>query len=291
MHAPASDAENADLQELLEAQTFIRDLLPGIAARILALRESGTMKMEEKRQAETDGKKFDLVTEADKLSERLIVEALRERYPDDEIAGEEQGAQGTKTGRRRWEIDPIDGTYNFSRGDECGISVGLLQDDEPVMGVVHFLHDDTQMYGTKGAGAYLRDGKTGQETRLHIMPDSSTHTLSQAHMSWDIGHGDLQEQMKLFTALRPHTRYITSHACYLVAVRRVLENKRDAYVNTGAKAYDMAASVVIAREAGAAVSGIREDALRFTREDRVMPSIIARNGDILRQIKETLGID
>lgn len=76
------------------------------------------------------------VTAADRASERLIREALAERYPGDGIVGEEEGSSTGTTGRT-WVIDPIDGTTPFT----CGVPlystlVAVLEDDEPVVGVI-----------------------------------------------------------------------------------------------------------------------------------------------------------
>jgi myo-inositol-1(or 4)-monophosphatase len=274
-------------RDLTITQQFVSKLLEKVAHKILALRESGTMQLEDKTEGVNDGKKNDLVTSADKLSERLIVEAIRAHYPDDSIRGEEKGSQGAEQSPWRWEIDPIDGTYNFIRNDECGISVGLLWNGEPVLGVIHFLHDHTQMYAAKGQGAFAYDCIGKKELPVTVEPGSSTEHLNHAHMAWDIGHGDLHEQMKTFTTLRPHTRYMTSPACYLVGTRQVLLNNRDAYLNTGAKAHDMAACIAIAREAGAVVSGIQEDIPDLT-SDGPIPTIIARNKAILTAIQQVL---
>jgi myo-inositol-1(or 4)-monophosphatase len=277
-------------RDLKATEEFVRTLVADVATKILSLRSGGSMKMEEKRDGtNNDGKKYDLVTEADRLSEQLIVTAIRERFPSDAINGEEEGNQGAKESDWKWDIDPIDGTYNFSRGDESGISVGLLYKGDPVLGVIQFLHDNSQMYAAKGHGAFLYNCASQEEKTLNIHNQTPSPTvLALTHLTWDIGHGDLHEQMSVFTTLRPHTRYMTSHACYPISVRRVLANNRDAYVNTGAKSYDMAASIAIALEAGAVVSGIKEDVLNLN-QDGVIPSIIARNSEILMQIRKALG--
>ena len=56
------------------------------------------------------------VTQADKECERMIKEEITRAYPDDGFLGEEEGESKPKAGKRRWIIDPIDGTFNYSRG-------------------------------------------------------------------------------------------------------------------------------------------------------------------------------
>jgi myo-inositol-1(or 4)-monophosphatase len=278
--------EGRDLQEIRQ---WLSPLLEDIGTTIVALRDGGTMKVEEKRgEGATDGKKFDMVTGGDKLSEKLIREAVQERFPEDSFRGEEEGVKKGTNGFR-WENDPIDGTYNFHRSDESCISVALLHNGEPVLGIVHFLHESTQMYAVKGGGAFQYDCARKEEKPLKVEAGSSPEELAQCHMAWDIGHGDMDTQMKMFMTLRPHVRYMTSHACYPVSVRRVLRNNRDAYLNPGAKSYDMAASIIIAQEAGAVVSGITEETVDLTKQG-VIPTIITRNIAILRQMKAVLNI-
>lgn len=267
-------------RDLHETQEFVRQLLVNVAQQVLALRASGIMKMEDKQSE----KKYDLVTEADGLAEQLIVAALKAQFPHDSITGEEEGVQGNTESDWHWEIDPIDGTINFSRNDECGISVGLLYKGVPVMGVIHYLHDNTQMYAAQGEGAFLYDCTTGTAQRLILEPDDST--LSRCHLTWDSGYGDTVEQLETFSKLKQHALYVTSHACYVTSVRKVLEGQREAYINAGPGPHDVAASAIIALEAGAAVSGIKTEILDFSQ--KTVPTIIAKSAAILRQIKEVL---
>lgn len=79
---------------------------------------------------------YDLVTEADRMTETLLVEYLIQAYPDSCVVGEEKGEQGT--GSVIWIIDPIDGTNNFVSGIPffC-ISIGAVYDDKVIAGVIY----------------------------------------------------------------------------------------------------------------------------------------------------------
>lgn len=94
------------------------------------------------------------VTEADVAIEAAIREAIRSRYPDDGVLGEEGGAEGR--GRRRWIVDPIDGTKNFADGVQIWSTlIALAVDDEPVVGVVSFPALDERYEAATGRGASL----------------------------------------------------------------------------------------------------------------------------------------
>ncbi|WP_232524765.1 inositol monophosphatase family protein [Nocardioides mangrovicus] len=89
----------------------------------------------------------DLVTQADREAERIVVDRLREARPEDGVVGEE-GASVPGTGSRRWVIDPVDGTYNFVRGLDWWCSALALQDgDDVVLGAVHHPASDAVYVG------------------------------------------------------------------------------------------------------------------------------------------------
>jgi myo-inositol-1(or 4)-monophosphatase len=80
---------------------------------------------------------LDLVTEADRAVEALIIAELGAAFPEDGILGEEGGMVSGSSGRI-WVIDPIDGTINFVRGGrQWAVSIGLWQDGQPVAGILY----------------------------------------------------------------------------------------------------------------------------------------------------------
>jgi myo-inositol-1(or 4)-monophosphatase len=104
------------------------------------------------------------VTEADRAAQRHIVAALRQRFPNDGMVGEESDSGQSITfecpnpGGRNWVIDPIDGTNNFISGlGMFCVCIGLLDAGQPVLGVVYDVTRG-QLYGAaKGHGAWLND--------------------------------------------------------------------------------------------------------------------------------------
>jgi myo-inositol-1(or 4)-monophosphatase len=117
----------------------------------------------------------DLVTEYDRRSEALIVERLRDAFPEDAVVGEEEGARPAavdQAGGGTWYVDPVDGTVNFAHGLPLfAISIGLHHDGRAVAGVVHAPAVDWTFTGVPGAGAF-RNGRP-------ITP-SSVASLDQA---------------------------------------------------------------------------------------------------------------
>ena len=94
------------------------------------------------------------VTIADREAERLARELLAERFPADGILGEEHGETGTGA-VRRWVIDPIDGTRTFVRGVPFyGFLLGLLEGEEPVLGVAYFPALGETIAAARGCGCW-----------------------------------------------------------------------------------------------------------------------------------------
>ncbi|MBA3709482.1 MAG: inositol monophosphatase [Planctomycetes bacterium] len=110
---------------------------------------------------------IEAVTEADRACQRLIVSALRERFPDDGVIGEESDDgsgitnRAPSAGARIWVIDPIDGTNNYVAGfGAFAVCIALVDHGRPVIGVVHDPCRGQTYAGADGAGAWLDDRPT-----------------------------------------------------------------------------------------------------------------------------------
>ncbi|PRR77775.1 Inositol-1-monophosphatase [Clostridium liquoris] len=103
--------------------------------------------------------KVDMVTEVDILSEKIIIERIRENYPDHSILSEEKGKLKSKS-PYTWVVDPLDGTNNYLHGFPifC-ISIALKYLEETVLGVVYVPKLNEMFYSIKGEGAFLNEEK------------------------------------------------------------------------------------------------------------------------------------
>ncbi|MEJ7608807.1 MAG: inositol monophosphatase family protein, partial [Bryobacteraceae bacterium] len=101
----------------------------------------------------------DLVTEADRASERLIVERLRTHFPSHGIVAEEGGGH-TSPSDFRWFVDPIDGTTNFAHGFPVyNVTLALAQGEEIIAGVIFDPTRDEMFQSERGSGAHLNNRK------------------------------------------------------------------------------------------------------------------------------------
>jgi myo-inositol-1(or 4)-monophosphatase len=235
--------------------------------------------------------KRDVVTDADFASERLVIDAIRARFPDDAILAEESGAHagvlrddGSHNGRR-WVIDPLDGTVNYANGIPyyC-VSIGLVVDDRPSVGVIFDPARD-DLYSATADGPAMLDGGP-----IRV---SSKETLSDYVVSLAvIGRGGLMRERRIAPLIRIHRRMGSA----ALALAYVANGRFDAFVqNGGLSPWDVAAAGLIAERAGAVVTNLQggpwwSSAVRGPRTS-VVAAPSAQHGallDMLASLKTTL---
>lgn len=190
----------------------------------------------------------DLVTETDQRVETFLLDALSHRYPDDGILGEETGTtQGASA--RRWIIDPIDGTTSFVHNQPFyGISIALEAEGEIILGVVYAPVLDQMFYAEKGKGAFLND------TPIRI---SGTKKLDQAVMATGFAclrAGRPDNNLARFNRIVPKLRDIRRYGSAALDLCYTACGRLDGYWEMNLNIYDIAAGVVILKEAGGVVS-------------------------------------
>jgi myo-inositol-1(or 4)-monophosphatase len=189
-----------------------------------------------------------LVTEVDKESERLIVEHLLARFPDHDIVAEE-GDYPRKGSPFRWIIDPVDGTTNYAHGYPwfCA-SIGLELDGELVAGVIHNPVYDELFTATKGGGAFLN----GQ--RLSVSPRAPLkNTLLGTGFPYDCAT-DPANNFASFIAFQKSARGIRRAGAAALDLAYVAAGRLDGFWELKLKPWDVAAGVLMVREAGGMVT-------------------------------------
>jgi myo-inositol-1(or 4)-monophosphatase len=175
------------------------------------------------------------VTDLDRDVERLLRERLGARYPDDVLTGEEYAAAGG-SGPRRWSIDPIDGTGNMVHGLPLwAISVGLIVTGEPVLGVIAVPPLGELYWSVKGGGAFLGGRRL------------AARDAENFHNQDNVCVGTNALRVVDPRTLPGRLRDLGSACCEQTFVAA---NRLQACTFLGEQAHDVAAGVVIAREAG-----------------------------------------
>jgi len=202
---------------------------------------------------EDKGSAFDIVTEADKGSERLIMDFLHRRFPDHAILSEESG-DDHRQARCQWVIDPLDGTVNYSAGiaTYC-ISIGLKVDGETRMGYVYAPTLDEEFYAIKGKGAF------GPYGRLQT---KSTTELQRAVISTGFPYDKAtnpDNNLDRFAQVMPRVRGVRRLGSAAMDLCYVAAGWLDGYWELNLKEWDACAGELIAQEAGAFVKRYRND--------------------------------
>ncbi|TNE48847.1 MAG: inositol monophosphatase [Deltaproteobacteria bacterium] len=208
----------------------------------------------------------DLVTDADRASEHWLVEAIRDQYPDHNILGEEGTGDQTLLQQPgyTWVIDPLDGTVNYAHNLPifC-VSVGLLQDGQPLLGVVYIPRLDELFSAQVGQGATC-NGKT-----IHV---SDTALLSQAVLATGFPydkHESPRNNLENFSVFTQKVRGIRRLGAAAVDLCFVAAGRLDGYWEEKLHPWDMAAGIVIVQEAGGVVSNYYGQPIR-PEEDHVI---------------------
>jgi myo-inositol-1(or 4)-monophosphatase len=189
-----------------------------------------------------------LVTEVDKESERLIVEHLLSHFPDHTIVAEE-GTYPEGSSPFRWIIDPVDGTTNYAHGYPwfCS-SIALEFDGELVAGVIFNPVYDELFTATKGGGAYLNDNRLSVSSRFPLI-----NSLLGTGFPYDCA-SDPANNFANFIAFQKKARGIRRAGAAALDLAYVAAGRLDGFWELKLKAWDVAAGVLIVREAGGVVS-------------------------------------
>ncbi|MFJ6216339.1 inositol monophosphatase family protein [Streptomyces sp. NPDC092296] len=198
--------------------------------------------------AATKSSPIDVVTEMDTASERLVMGLISARRPDDGLLGEE-GASRSGSSGVRWVVDPLDGTVNYLYGlPSWAVSIAAEVDGRAVAGVVAVPARGETFHAVAGGGAYL-NGR-----RIHCRPAPAPGQALVA-TGFNYVQSVRDHQAEVARALIPQVRDIRRGGAAAVDLCDVACGRLDAFYERGLQPWDMAAGVLIAREAGALSGG------------------------------------
>jgi myo-inositol-1(or 4)-monophosphatase len=190
---------------------------------------------------------FDLVTEADRASERLVVERLRSRFPLHAVVAEEGGGHETAS-EFTWYVDPLDGTTNFAHSFPMfNVTLGLARAGEMIAGVVYDPIRQEMFTAERGAGAYLNN------RRIRISGVTQLgNSLSSTGFPSRKRHHNVNIHFYYQIAMASHGVRRTGSAAIDLAY--VSCGRLDFFWEFGLKPWDMAAGTLLVEEAGGRVS-------------------------------------
>ena len=229
---------------------------PVINVMVKAARQAGSVLLRHMGKLESlsvfEKGRQDYASEVDNLAEAEIIRELKRAYPDAAFLAEESGAMGK--GRHTFVIDPLDGTSNYLRGiPHFCISIALVENGEPTDGVIFDPLRNEIFSASKGAGATLNDKKIRVADRKDLtgamlitgFPPRERQRLAP----------QLEATRSLLVEAGAEDIRRTGSAALDLAY--VAAGRVDGYFEAGVKAWDIAAGLLLVREAGGRVCDFR----------------------------------
>lgn len=194
----------------------------------------------------------DFVSNADRAAEKTIREILTHARPDWGLLMEEEGATNGADPDHRWIVDPLDGTTNFLHGiPHFAISIAAEERGEIVAGLIYQPLTDESFWAERGKGAWLQD------RRLRV---SARRDLSESVIATGIpfaGHGDQQQYEKIAHLVIPEVAGIRRFGAAALDLAWVAAGRYDGFWEAGLAPWDVAAGILLVREAGGFVGDFR----------------------------------
>jgi myo-inositol-1(or 4)-monophosphatase len=192
----------------------------------------------------------DYTSEVDVTIERTVRALLETRTPSIPFVGEEENAAAADKAEW-WTLDPIDGTVNFAHGIPlCAVSLALIRDGRPVLGVIDLPFLDSRYWASETHGAY-RNGH-----RLHVRDLADLADAVVAVGDYAVGpeaNERNRARLNLTQALAGRVLRVRMLGSAAIDLAWLAEGRVDASVTLSNRSWDVAAGVILAREAGAVV--------------------------------------
>ena len=190
----------------------------------------------------------DFVSKADMSAEKLIREALMEARPSYGFLGEEGAEIEGEDPTRRWIVDPLDGTTNFLHGmPHWAVSIALEHKGQIVAGVIYDPTKDEMFYAEKGEGAWMNESRIRASGRNKMIECVFATGLPFA------GRSDLPETLQDLARILPACAGVRRWGAAALDLAYVAAGRYDGFWERRLNAWDLAAGLVIAKEAGCLV--------------------------------------
>lgn len=219
----------------------------------------------------------DLVTEADRASEKLVVERLKQHFPEHGIVAEEGGGHESPS-PYRWFVDPLDGTSNFAHGYPVyNVTLGLEKDGEMIAGVVYDPDRRELFSAEKGSGAYL-NGRRIHVSRAKRLQDSLTCT------GFPTQNRGKNVNIYFYHQIGMASHGVRRSGSAAIDLSNVACGRLEAFWEFGLKPWDLAAGKLLIAEAGGTVTEMKGGAHTMQ-----SPTILGSNGLIHDELLTLVG--
>ena len=220
----------------------------------------------------------DFVSSADKRTEKTIIEELQKAHPEYGIITEETGIINKSNIKNRWIIDPIDGTMNFLNGiPQFAISIAYEENNEIICGVIFNPITNEMFCAEKGNGAYLNN------TRIRV---SNKKKLKDALLVTGGPNGASKIKNKIYSEyinVSNNVSNVRKFGSAALDMAYVACGRFDGYWQRELNYWDIAAGVIILREAGGFIDFFEDD-ISFP----LKKNVLASNSNIHQELKELI---
>jgi len=223
----------------------------------------------------------DFVSAADIKAERIVRRELEKVRPDYGFLMEESGVIKGVDASSRWIVDPLDGTTNFLHGlPHFAVSIGLERNGEVVAGVIYDPIKDEIFWAEKGQGAYIGDRRMRVSGRGRLV--DSLMATGIPFKGRDEGEGH-ERFLRQLAAMMSETSGVRRFGAAALDIAYVAAGRYDGFWETGISAWDVAAGVIMVREAGGYISQIDGRPHKLD-----SPTILASNDRLYTEIVKLL---
>ena len=222
----------------------------------------------------------DFVTDADQESEQLIIESIRDRFPEHLVLSEEVGWVGPSESEYRWVIDPLDGTSNFLKGLPIwSVSIACRDRHQTVAAAVYDPLRDDLFSATQGSGAYLN----GEILRISQRP-----SLSDAFLATGFpfrARGALDVYLDIFRQVFLQARGIRRCGSAALDLAYTAAGTFDGFFEFRLSSWDIAAGELLIREAGGVISDL-DGEQDFLRSGNVLAGPMGLHRELLSKVRQ-----
>lgn len=222
----------------------------------------------------------DMVTEIDQAAEELIKDMLMAAYPQHAFLGEESGFSGDAKAQYKWIVDPIDGTSNFIHGfPHYCISIALENAGKLEHALIYNPVNNDLYTATRGAGAFLNNRRIRVSSRTRLSDALIAHAIPVRELKANPSLVDLQNRLRVDAAGLRHTGSAALDLAYVAA------GYLDACIGVGLKSWDVAAGVLLVKEAGGLITDLSGEG------DYMNGNIIAASPKILPTVLQAFAAE
>ena len=224
------------------------------------------------------GDRRNLVTEVDMMSEKLIVDSIKKKFPTHCFLAEESGDCGIKPSDYKWVIDPLDGTTNYAHGyNFYAVSIALMYKNEVLVGVIYAPMLKELFHAGKGMGAFLNKKK---------ICVSKAATLESSLLSTGFNPNQNGLNIPIFTKILPKAQGIRRAGSAALDMAYTAAGRLDGYWEIAIYPWDVAAGVILVEEAGGRVTNLEGGKADLAGVEPI--TILASNGKIHEEMVKNI---